>query len=797
MATLWKSSTQTIGDAPVLDVRGLTVAYETEKGRLDTVRDVSLNIRRGEIYGLVGESGSGKTTLARAIVRYLPRNGRISGGAALLDGVDLQTLSPAELRRVWGNRITMVHQDPAGAVNPAIPVGEQIAEVARVHLGMNRTQAWQKALEMLNKVQLPDPESTARRYAHQLSGGMLQRILIAAALTTNPQLLIMDEPTTALDVTTEAVILDLVRDLLREYDAAVLYITHNLGVVARLCQRVGVMYAGEIMEEGSVAEVFDHKLHPYTLGLLGCVPRVDMSKRDIDLHTIPGYIPRPDALPQGCIFAPRCRLAEDACRAARPPLFEARPGHRSACRRWQEVEDNLERIVATHEPVHNMENSQAPLTLDVHNIEKRFKLTRRGLSNPFAWRPVVVRAVDNISIRVRKGFTMGIVGESGCGKTTLARCIAGLETADSGDIFVDGEALPYSIARRSKAMLKKIQMVFQNPNASLNPQLTVGQSVGRPLALPGGATPEQIEQRVRELFQAVNLPEDYIYRLPHELSGGEKQRVAIARAFAADPTLMILDEPISSLDVSVQASLMNLLAGVILAIMFFYSVGDPIENKVLIDFVAEGSPAEAAGMLPGDLVLEVNGQPIDGVSALQAVIEANAGKSVAVLLQRGEETLTVNLTPRVDPPEGQGPLGVGLSNPRQPIGLNTAVTRGATEAYRNVQGILLLPVRMMRGEASAEEGRLVGYKGMYDIFVAIQDRLWFFMAISISLGVMNLLPIPALDGGRILLTLPEILIRKRVPAQYENMIHLVGFAVLILLLIYINIQDFVNPLQLP
>lgn len=560
MATLWKSSTQTTGDAPVLDVRGLTVAYETEKGRLDTVRDVSLNIRRGEIYGLVGESGSGKTTLARAIVRYLPRNGRISGGAALLDGVDLQTLSPAELRRVWGNRITMVHQDPAGAVNPAIPVGEQIAEVARVHLGMNRSQAWQKALEMLNKVQLPDPESTARRYAHQLSGGMLQRILIAAALTTNPQLLIMDEPTTALDVTTEAVILDLVRDLLREYDAAVLYITHNLGVVARLCQRVGVMYAGEIMEEGSVAEVFDHKLHPYTLGLLGCVPRVDMSKRDIDLHTIPGYIPRPDALPEGCIFAPRCRLAEDACRAARPPLFEARPGHRSACRRWQEVEDNLERIVSTHEPVHNMENSQAPLTLDVHNIEKRFKLTRRGLSNPFAWRPVVVRAVDNISIRVRKGFTMGIVGESGCGKTTLARCIAGLETADSGDIFVDGEALPYSIARRSKAMLKKIQMVFQNPNASLNPQLTVGQSVGRPLALLGGATPEQIEQRVRELFQAVNLPEDYIYRLPHELSGGEKQRVAIARAFAADPTLMILDEPISSLDVSVQASLMNLLA---------------------------------------------------------------------------------------------------------------------------------------------------------------------------------------------------------------------------------------------
>jgi peptide/nickel transport system ATP-binding protein len=549
----------TMNTSPVLDIRNMSVAYETEKGYLHTVRNVSLSIRKGEIYGLVGESGSGKTTLARAVVRYLPRNGRISEGTAFLNDIDLRGLSAAELRKVWGNKITMVHQDPSAAINPSIQVGEQIAEVARVHLGMSRTQAWQKALEMLEKVQLPDPESVARRYAHQLSGGMLQRILIATALTTNPQLLIMDEPTTALDVTTEAVILDLVRDLLKEYQAAVLYITHNLGVVARLCHRVGVMYAGEIMEEGTVPDVFKRQLHPYTLGLLGCVPRVDMSKLDIDLHTIPGFIPRPDALPHGCIFAPRCYLAEEACRQARPPLKEVGEGHLSACLRWTEVVDNVDRLVNTRSEETNMETSQTELVLDARNIEKQFRLTRTGLSNLFAWKPLIVRAVDNISIRVRKGFTMGIVGESGCGKTTLARCIAGLEVATGGDIFLEGEALPYSISRRSKKVLKKIQLVFQNPNASLNPQHTAGESVSRPLILLGNYTPEQVEQRVRELFQAVNLPEDYIHRLPHELSGGEKQRVAIARAFAADPTLMILDEPISSLDVSVQASLMNLL----------------------------------------------------------------------------------------------------------------------------------------------------------------------------------------------------------------------------------------------
>jgi peptide/nickel transport system ATP-binding protein len=574
---------------PVLDVCGLTIIYDTEKGPLYTVRDVSLRIAAGEIYGLVGESGSGKTTLARGIVNYLPANGRIGNippqppslrgkgegsgrpspgrggaggrGSVLLDGVDLLALRKEEMRKIWGAQITMVHQDPNTAINPSITVGEQIAEVARLHLKLSKAAADAKAIEMLAKVRMADPETVVKRYPHQLSGGMLQRVLIAMALTTNPRLLIMDEPTTALDVTTEAVILDLVRDLLSEYQTAVLYITHNLGVVARICHRVGVMYAGELMEEGSVRQVFKHMLHPYTLGLLGCVPKVDLKQRDIVLNTIPGHIPRPDQLPEGCTFAPRCPLAEDACRAARPPLVctnGAEPGmaHLSACRRWTELQEHPERYAAVVKRAERSAGrSEGPVVLEARNVKKYFAAGAGWLPGA---RPMV-RAVDDISIRVRGSFTMGIVGESGCGKTTLARCIAGLEEATAGEFELGGERLPYAVGKRPPALLKKLQMVFQNPDASLNPQHTVGQSVARPLELLGGVPKGEIGGRVRALFRAVNLPEDYVDRLPHELSGGEKQRVAIARAFAADPTLMICDEPISSLDVSVQAALMNLL----------------------------------------------------------------------------------------------------------------------------------------------------------------------------------------------------------------------------------------------
>jgi peptide/nickel transport system ATP-binding protein len=547
------------GNTAVLEVRNVTVSYDTEQGPLHTVRNVSLQIAPGEIYGLVGESGSGKSTLAGAIVRYLPSNGRVTGGQIVLDGVSLLDLSPAGVRRMWGAKVTMVHQDPSAAVNPAIIIGEQIAEIARRHLGLSRKEAWAKALEMLDKVRMPDPEAVARRYAHQLSGGQLQRVLIATSLTTNPRLLIMDEPTTALDVTTEAVILDLVRDLLREYNTGVLYITHNLGVVARLCHRVGVLYAGELMEQGSLHDVFKQMLHPYTLALLGCVPRVDVDKRDIALSTIPGYIPRPNHLPAGCIFAPRCSMAEDACRAVRPPLVEGAPQHLTACRRWEELRTSPNLFAVQQKTRDYDQRAAGPVVLEARHIKKYFPASELGLMALWQVKRPVVHAVDDMSVRVRGRFTMGLVGESGCGKTTFARCIAGLEVATSGEMELEGVRLPSAVARRGPMTLKKIQMVFQNPDASLNPQYTAGQSVARPLELLGNIPKKAVNKHVRELFQAVNLPEDYIRRLPHELSGGEKQRVAIARAFASDPTVMICDEPVSSLDVSVQASLMNLL----------------------------------------------------------------------------------------------------------------------------------------------------------------------------------------------------------------------------------------------
>ena len=540
---------------PVLKVENLTITYDTEKGPLHTVRNVSLQIAPGEIYGLVGESGSGKTTFARGVVRYLPSNGKITTGRISLSGTDLATLSHKQIRKVWGSRVTMVHQDPNASINPSMLIGDQIAEAMRVHLGLNKKQAGQKAIEMLNKVRMPDPELVARRYAHQLSGGMLQRVLIATAMATNPEFMIMDEPTTALDVTTEAVILDLIRELMSEYNTAILFITHNLGVIARICDRIGVLYAGELMEEGPIHEVFRNRLHPYTRGLLGCVPRVDASKKSITLSSIPGFIPRPNQLPPGCIFAPRCDLVEEACQLERPPLVEIGPSHLSSCRRVDCLRTRTKEVEqAREERIEEL----GPVVLEARNIKKYFPFS--GGLTALVRGKKSVKAVDDISIRMRSSFTLGIVGESGCGKTTLARCIAGLEEATSGEIDLEGERLDYSVSRRNTEVLKKIQMVFQNPDASLNPQLPAGYSVARPLTLLRNMSKKQVQERVKELFAAVSLPPDYIDCLPHELSGGEKQRVAIARAFAADPVLMICDEPISSLDVSVQASLMNLLA---------------------------------------------------------------------------------------------------------------------------------------------------------------------------------------------------------------------------------------------
>ncbi len=535
---------------PVFEVEGLHIDYATELGVLHAVRDVSLTVHEHESFGLVGESGSGKSTLAMGAIRYLASNGVVTEGSVRLNGVDLLSLSPKELRALWGSRIAVVYQSPLSALNPSIVIGKQLAEVAREHLGMDAGAAKTRVVEMLTKVAMPDPEAVLKRYPHQLSGGMLQRCVIAMALMTDPSLLIMDEPTTALDVTTQAVVLDLVADLKREFDSAILYITHDLGVITKICDRVGVMYAGEFMEQADLRELFTRPLHPYTLDLLGCVPRFDPTPVKRSLVTIPGAIPRVDELPPGCIFAPRCGFVEDECTVARPPLDEVAAEHLSACLRWRVVPPPAEYLRKATEAVRAVNAEAAPPDVLVET---------RGAAVHFKAPKGLIRAVDGVDLKVNVGQTLGVVGESGSGKTTVARAIIGLTPATGGQITMHGQELPRTTGSRPRATLREIQMVFQNPDASLNPTRTVGDAIMRPLSLLGGLRRQEARERAQELLRAVSLPISYFDRLPHELSGGEKQRVAIARAFAAEPDLILCDEPISSLDVSVQGSLMNLL----------------------------------------------------------------------------------------------------------------------------------------------------------------------------------------------------------------------------------------------
>jgi peptide/nickel transport system ATP-binding protein len=534
----------------VFEIEGLSIDYQTELGLLHAVRNVSLSVREHQSFGLVGESGSGKSTLAMGAIRYLAQNGRVTDGSVRLSGVELLELSAKDLRALWGSSIGIVYQSPLSALNPSIVIGKQLAEVARQHLGMDAAAARGRVAEMLTKVAMPDPEAVMSRYPHQLSGGMLQRCVIAMALMTDPALLIMDEPTTALDVTTQAVVLDLVADLKREFDSAILYITHDLGVITKICDRVGVMYAGEFMEQADLRELFKRPLHPYTLDLLGCVPHFDPTPQKRSLVTIPGSIPRVDQLPPGCIFAPRCGFVEEACTVARPPLEEVAEAHLSACRRWAVVPPPAEYISEATEAMRAVQAECAGLEALVvaDGTQVHFKAPKG-----------VVRAVDGVDLEVCVGQTLGVVGESGSGKTTVARAIIGLTPATGGSITLRGKSLPPATGKRPRATLKEIQMVFQNPDASLNPTRTVGDAIMRPLALLGGLKRQQAKDRAMELLRSVSLPVSYFDRLPHELSGGEKQRVAIARAFAAEPGLILCDEPISSLDVSVQGSLMNLL----------------------------------------------------------------------------------------------------------------------------------------------------------------------------------------------------------------------------------------------
>lgn len=545
----------------VLRVDNLSIEYSTRRGLVRAVRDVSLSIRRGETFGVVGESGSGKSSLAFSIVGYLPSNGRICGGSIEYRGCDLLHMPRGELDALRGSKIAMVYQDPMSSLNPSIAVGEQVEEVLVAHEGLSRASARSRTVALFAAVNMPEPEAIARRYPHQLSGGQQQRVLIAMALACNPDLLIMDEPTTGLDVTTEAQILDLISSLKARFSSAILYISHNLGVIARVSDRIGVMYAGQLVEQGPVREVFRRQSHPYTAGLLECLPKLDFGRKSHSLALIPGMIPDLSEIPRGCTFEPRCRSKRPRCADENPSLVAVSADHSSRCFFWREQEaERAATALSTQRAVVDqgrVEQTASSALLSVSQLRRDYRDSNKLLGLFGTER--VVHALDGVTLAVEANETLAVVGESGCGKTTLARCIVGLVEPSAGTIEFDQKPIPGLAAARGRETRRRLQMVFQNPDSTLNPRRTIGDALRRPLELFRGLAGRDADDAAVELLKAVRLDERYLNRLPNQLSGGEKQRVGIARAFATNPDLIVCDEPVSALDVSVQAAILNLL----------------------------------------------------------------------------------------------------------------------------------------------------------------------------------------------------------------------------------------------
>jgi peptide/nickel transport system ATP-binding protein len=537
----------TVAAPPALELADLEVAYRVRGIWRPVLRRVSFTIAAGESYGLVGESGCGKSTVAYAVLRYLARNGRISGGSVKVAGEDLAGMGDAQVREMRASKVSMVYQNPGGALNPTIRIGDQVAEVF-VIAGINPKLARERATEMLTKVQISDPESVMRRYAHQLSGGMQQRVVIAMALAKDPELLILDEPTTGLDATVEAEVLDLVSLLREEFHTSVLFISHNLEVIVKMCDRVGVLYAGRLVEEGRADDVFNDPRHPYSVGLLRCLPSGGVRKDKQRLDTIPGFLPQLGAELPACVYVDRCGLAQEICSKEEPSFHDAGAGRHSRCHFWEQAHE-LPRATPASAAFKPVDQSAQPV-IRAESLRKTFRQEGHA-----------IRAVDDVNFVLRPGETLGLVGESGSGKTTLARTLLGLTSPDEGSIIeLDGRPLEKAITNRGRDDVRALQIVFQNPDSALNRRFSVRRILNRALEKLRGDSGREREEHLRELAHSVRFDTRLIHSRPAQLSGGLKQRVAIARAFAGEPRVVVCDEPTSALDVSVQAAILNLLA---------------------------------------------------------------------------------------------------------------------------------------------------------------------------------------------------------------------------------------------
>ena len=536
---------------PTLSFKSVEVAYTVRGIDRPVLREVSFDVMPGEAFGLVGESGCGKSTAAYAAMRYLPRNGKITGGRIEFEGNDIVRMSDEEIRKLRSTAMSMVYQSPIAALNPSIRVGNQVAEVFTI-AGANNTDAMTRAAEALSLVQIADVGKVMNRYPHELSGGMAQRVVIAMALATNPRLLILDEPTTGLDATVEAEVLDLVRTLRADMGTSVLFISHNLGVIRSMCDRIGVLYAGQLVEEGHTAELLGDPRHPYTVGLLRCIPRAGLRKDLHRLDTIPGTLPPLGTVMNGCVYVDRCPIATDQCGSEKPPLVDLGNGHESRCFH-PDLAPNLPRSTEAVD----VEVAQRTVS---RPIPEQSLIKLSGLSKTFGKEDSSVRVLTDIALSLKAGETLGLVGESGSGKTTLAKVLLGLTHPDGGSVVeLDGQNLGATVSQRSAKDVGAVQIVFQNPDSALNRRHAVRRIVGRAVVKLGSTTKEFGDAKADDLLTEMRVDARLHGAKPVMLSGGLKQRVAIARAFAGNPRLVVCDEPTSALDVSVQAAILNLL----------------------------------------------------------------------------------------------------------------------------------------------------------------------------------------------------------------------------------------------
>lgn len=546
-------------NGPILEIDKLSISFFTRLYEIPAVMDFSCTVNPGEAMGLVGESGCGKSTVALGVMQDLGVNGRIVSGSIKFKGHDLSELTPEELRDLRGNEIAMIYQEPMASLNPAMKIGKQLMEVPIIHEGVKVSDARELALQVVQDVRLPDPERMLNSYPHQLSGGQQQRIVIAMALMSKPSLLILDEPTTALDVTVEAGIVELVKDLGKKYGTSMLFISHNLGLVLEVCDRLCVMYSGEAVETGSIVDVFDKMRHPYTQALFRSIPLPGADKNTRPLVAIPGNFPLPHERPPGCNFGPRCDYFEAGrcdSQEINMQFVEGHNRHDTRCVKFDEIDWNQISVGKKGSDSNEIGN----VVLKIDNLKKYYKVSASALFGS-SGEQKVVKANETLSFKAHESETLAIVGESGCGKSTLAKVLMGLETATDGQISLqDNPVQDTPIENRDTQTVASVQMVFQNPFDTLNPSMSVGRQITRALEVfRVGKSDIDRHNRMLELLDLVKLPRQFADRMPRQLSGGQKQRVGIARAFAGSAQVVVADEPVSALDVSVQAAVTDLL----------------------------------------------------------------------------------------------------------------------------------------------------------------------------------------------------------------------------------------------